>query len=84
MKDKETRLIYAFERMSSEEVQIGLTSYRGKKYVDLRLWYRPDGEEAFYSTRKGLAIPLEQIDELIKGLERAKKAGAGVQDDIKA
>ena len=41
--DKE--LVHSFEKSSTEQIQVSLSTFKGKTYVDLRIYYKgSDGE----------------------------------------
>lgn len=74
MENEQSQLIYSFPRAKGEEIQIALRKYKGKHYVDLRIWFQGKNETSFYPTKKGVSFFLEQIPELRKGMERLSKA----------
>jgi predicted transcriptional regulator len=80
MSDNGTRkLIHAFEKNGrGEQVQIALQWFRGRQYVDVRLFF-PDkltGEPR--PCQKGVALAVEHLDELLHGLMQARKLVDGV------
>ncbi len=75
MEDQEPKhLVYAFPRAKGEEVQICLRKYKGKSYVDVRIWFQGKNETDFYPTKKGISFSPELVPELRKGVERLAKA----------
>ena len=72
--EDKTQLIYSFPRAKGEEIHIAVRKYKGKQYVDLRIWFQGKNEKTFYPTKKGFALFLDQIPELKKGVERLSKA----------
>mgnify|MGYP001007748265 FL=1 len=42
---KEAQLIHSFPKNPLEEVRASLTVYKGKQYVDLRIYYKGDDGE---------------------------------------
>lgn len=69
----ESEVIYAFPRSKDEKIQFTLSKYRGKRYVDLRLWFKGKENDEFYPTKKGISIPLDQIGQVRKGFEQVSK-----------
>jgi len=69
-----SEVIASFEKNSFEEVRISLTEFKGKKLIDLRVYYQPDGEEEMRPTKKGITIALEKFPDLKKGLLTLEKA----------
>jgi hypothetical protein len=71
-------LVHSFDRSPTEQVQASLSTYRGKTYVDLRIFFKArDGE--YRPTKKGITISpdlLPQLEEAVqKLLEKAPDAG---------
>lgn len=64
------------EKSRGETIEVYIGEYRGTKYLHIREWYKDlnDGEQK--PTKKGVAIPIEKVDELRKALdELAPSAG---------
>lgn len=77
------RLIAEFNKNSLEKVRIVLTEFKGKKLLDIRVYYDASENEEpdWRPTKKGISISLDLIDELLKGLEKAKKMLEKGQDE---
>ncbi len=69
----ESEVIYAFPRSKDEKIQFTLSKYRGKRYMDLRLWFKSEESEEFYPTKKGISIPVDQIGQVRKGFEQVSR-----------
>ncbi|MCU0596609.1 MAG: transcriptional coactivator p15/PC4 family protein, partial [Desulfobacterota bacterium] len=52
---KEAQLVHSFPKNPLEEVRISLSVYRGKQYIDLRIYYKGDDGE-FHPSKKGLTV----------------------------
>jgi hypothetical protein len=65
--------LHSFSKNSLEEVRASLTEYKGKQYIDLRVFYKADDEE-FRPTKKGLTLALELIPELEEAVKKCKEA----------
>ena len=75
MKDQgETHLIHSFSKNNEETVQLALRKYKGKQYIDLRVWFQPEGASNLIPSKKGISLYLEHLPELKKGMERLLKA----------
>ena len=72
----EQRLIDQFDKNSIEKVRVHINQYNGNRYVDVRVWIKPDaGEDSGeIATKKGLTLHVELIPDLISALEKARKA----------
>ncbi len=57
-------VVHEFEVDGRGTLRTCLTEFRGRRYMDLRLWVgsAPGGE--LIATRKGLSLPTEYLDEL--------------------
>lgn len=59
----ERELVHSFDRSSTEQVQVSLSTYKGKTYVDLRIYYKAsDGE--YRPTKKGITLSPDLLSEL--------------------
>lgn len=74
MDNQESYPIHSFPKNNDEEVRLSVRKFKGKYYIDLRIWYHPENEEVFRPTKKGVFFSLEQVMELKKGVERLLKA----------
>jgi len=64
-------LIGAVPKNAAEEVRIALSEFRGASLIDLRIFADlGDGERR--PTKKGLALRIDRLPELIAALERAR------------
>ena len=72
MSDK--KILATIPRSATEEIQVQLSEYKGKKYLDLRIFYTTDGGATWLPTKKGVAIYPENIELLKEAIELAQKA----------
>ncbi len=56
----------AIQKRDDEQIQIDTREFRGKTYVDIRVWYLPRGSDEYAPTRKGLSFALELLPEFQK------------------
>lgn len=73
MAKDESILVHSFPKNPLEEVRASLTVFKGKKYVDLRIYYKGDDEE-FLPSKKGLTIALDLFPELEEAIGKLKTA----------
>ena len=71
MSDK--KVLATIPRSATEEIQVQLSEYKGKKYLDLRVFYTTDGGATWLPTKKGVAIYPENIELLKEAIELAQK-----------
>jgi hypothetical protein len=69
---KEPQVVYTFPKNPLEEVRASITVYRGKQYVDLRIFYKGDDGE-YHPSKKGLTISLDLFSELDKAVEKLRE-----------
>jgi hypothetical protein len=78
--------IDSFKRNATEEVRATLRTFRGKKYVDVRIYYLDEGE--FKPTKKGINISVDHLGALTRMMEklaeaiRAEAVAAPAQADV--
>lgn len=73
MRDASEIDIATVPKNSREEVRIRLSEYHGKPFVDLRIFAEfGDDAQGRKPTKKGLAVSVSRIDDLIAALGRAK------------
>ncbi len=73
--ERENRVIHTFPYRQGEEIQMALTTFQGRHFVDLRLWYQGKGDgQNFKPTRKGIYFGVDKFPEFQKGMLRMTKA----------
>lgn len=72
----EKELIHVFDKSATEQVQVSLNTFKGKTYVDLRIYYKAsDGE--YRPTKKGITVSPELLPELGEAIRKLiEKVGA--------
>ena len=63
-------VVHAFPKGENEEVRLGIQKYKGRYYIDLRVWFQEENSHEFLPTRKGIAISVDRFPELRKGMEK--------------
>jgi hypothetical protein len=69
------RLVDSFKRNATEEVRATVRTYRGRQYMDVRIYYMDDQGE-FKPTKKGINLSVEMIGELSRMVDKLKEAVA--------
>jgi hypothetical protein len=70
---KGNQTVYSFPKNPTEEVRVSLSSYKGKQYLDLRIYYLGDDGE-FHPSKKGITIAPELLDELEEAVKKLREA----------
>ena len=66
---KDPQIVYSFPKNPLEEVRASLTVFKGKQYVDLRIYYKGDDGE-FRPSKKGLTLSLDLFSELEQAVQK--------------
>ena len=67
------RVIDTFKRNATEEVRATLRTYRGKQYLDVRIYYLDDGGE-YKPTKKGINLSVELMGDLGRMVGKLQQA----------
>ena len=59
------------ERNPTERLRISLENFKGRDYVDLRIYYQDDAGE-WRPTKKGVTLSPEKVDEAMEILQKVK------------
>ena len=65
-------LIAQFEKNATEVVRVSLTEYRGRKLVDVRVYYSDD-EGQYYPTKKGVSLSVDVYPDFKRALLELEK-----------
>lgn len=65
-------LIAQFEKNATEVVRVSITEFRGRKLIDLRVYYTDD-EGEYRPTRKGISISVDGYPEFRHAIARLDK-----------
>jgi len=66
-------IVKVIPKNSLEEVRIELTDYKGHDLVGIRVYSDFTNSREMLPTRKGVTVQVGMINELIKGLQEAKR-----------
>ena len=75
METQETHPIHSFTKNDSEEVRLAVRKFKGKYYVDLRIWFQEGEGQTFRPTKKGVFFSVDHLQEFRRGVDRLMKAG---------
>ncbi|MBX9569067.1 MAG: transcriptional coactivator p15/PC4 family protein [Candidatus Obscuribacterales bacterium] len=57
------------EKSRGETINVYIGEYAGKRYLHIREWYL-DKDQSEKPTKKGVAIPLEKVEQLLEAIEK--------------
>lgn len=61
------------ERNPTEVVRVSVSEYKGRKYVDIRIYFKnTEGEWA--PTKKGVTVQPDRVEEMVALLKQAQEA----------
>lgn len=70
MENSSRQVICSIPRNPDEQIQVALTEYNGKSYVDLRIWFQHETSKELLPTKKGIVVPTDKLEELHKAIEK--------------
>ena len=78
----EPKLIATIPRSATEQLQISINEYKGKSYLDLRIFYTTDDGQNWLPTKKGVTVSPDNLELLKDAVDEAKKRALEVQREI--
>ena len=69
----ETKLIATIPRSATEQLQISINEYKGKSYLDLRIFYTTDDGANWLPTKKGVTVSPDNLELLKDAVDEAMK-----------
>ena len=66
------KVLHEFKRNADETMRVSLSTFKGRTYVDIRLFYT-DANEELAPTKKGVTITPELWDEFRMGVASAEE-----------
>ena len=79
----EAKILASIPRSATEEIQIAINEYKGKQYLDLRVYYTTDDGLNWNPTKKGVTFSPERLVDLKAAVETAIKE-FGVEEEQEA
>ena len=67
------KILATIQRTDTEQLQISVSEYKGRSYLNMRIFYTTDDGNTWLPTKKGVTFSPEQIDILTDAIEEAKK-----------
>ena len=67
------KLLATIPRTATEEIRVAISEYKGKKFLDMRVFYTTDGGASWLPTKKGIAVYPESLEQLQNAVELARK-----------
>ena len=73
--DDSSQIIAQFEKNAKEEVRVSIDDFRGRKIINIRVYYRSDGGQ-WLPGKQGLALAVDRYRDLA---DAVLKLGEGLQ-----
>lgn len=67
----EPKILATIPRNATEQLQIAINSYKGKSYLDLRIFYTTDEGNTWSPTKKGVTVAPENLELLKDAVDEA-------------
>ena len=67
------KILATIERSDTEQLQISVSEYKGKSYLNMRIFYTTDEGATWIPTKKGVTFSPEQLDLLEEAVQEARK-----------
>ena len=77
---QEPKILATIPRTATEQMQISLNEYKGKSYLDMRIFYTTDEGATWLPTKKGVTCSPENIKTLKDAVEEAMKEFTTVEE----
>lgn len=68
----EQKVLASFPRNAEETLQVSLATFKGRTYVDIRLYYT-DADGQLKPTKKGVTVPPDLWDQFRQGVRLAEE-----------
>ena len=78
----DAKILATIERSETEQLQISISEYKGRSYLNMRIHYTTDDGNTWLPTKKGVTFTPEQLDILTEAIEEAKKKGVTKEEEL--
>ena len=68
---EEGKHLATIDRSATEQLQISIKTYKGKSYLDLRIFYTTDDGATWLPTKKGVTVSPDHLDVLKDAVDEA-------------
>lgn len=62
------KIFYEIAKNNGDKIIVSLREYKGKEFVDVRIFFFDEESQAWIPTKKGVAMAKKHVPELIKAL----------------
>lgn len=68
---EEKNILATISRSATEQLQIAVSEYKGKRYLDLRIFYTTDDGANWIPTKKGVTVAPDSLELFKEAIEKA-------------
>ena len=69
----DAKILATIERSDTEQLQISVSEYKGRSYLNMRIFYTTDEGATWLPTKKGVTFSPDQLDLLTEAIEEARQ-----------
>ena len=69
----DAKILATIERSETEQLQISVSEYKGRSYLNMRIFYTTDDGATWLPTKKGVIFSPDQLDLLEEAIQEARK-----------
>ena len=69
----DAKILATIERSETEQLQISVSKYKGRSYLNMRIFYTTDDGATWLPTKKGVTFAPDQLDLLEEAIQAARQ-----------
>lgn len=69
----DAKILATIERSDTEQLQISVSEYKGRSYLNMRIFYTTDDGATWLPTKKGVTFSPDQLDLLEEAIQAARQ-----------
>ncbi len=69
----DAKILATIERSDTEQLQISVSEYKGRSYLNMRIFYTTDDGATWLPTKKGVTFAPDQLDLLSDAIDQARQ-----------
>ena len=69
----DAKILATIERSETEQLQISVSEYKGRSYLNMRIFYTTDDGATWLPTKKGVTFAPDQLDLLEEAIQAASQ-----------
>ena len=69
----DAKILATIERSDTEQLQISVSEYKGRIYLNMRIFYTTDEGATWLPTKKGVTFAPDQLDLLEEAIQAARQ-----------